>query len=71
LLININLKEKDNMTNYQTAMLKIAEAETRDEFISIDREIKTQYWSGALTLDEFIKLDNKSTDLYTAIYWSE
>jgi len=51
LLININLKGKDNMTNYQTAMLKIAEAETRDEFISIDREIKTQKRSGALTLD--------------------
>ena len=31
------------MTNYQTAMLKIAQAETRDEFISIDREIKTQF----------------------------
>tara|TARA_R110000737_G_C14369027_1_gene448423 strand:+ start:493 stop:672 length:180 start_codon:yes stop_codon:yes gene_type:complete len=59
------------MTNYQTALLKIAEAETKYEFISIDRQIRSQYTTGALTLDEYIKLDNRSTDLYTAIYWSE
>tara|TARA_R110000823_G_C15492954_1_gene452145 strand:+ start:228 stop:404 length:177 start_codon:yes stop_codon:yes gene_type:complete len=58
------------MTSYQQIMLKIAEAETKYDFISIEKEMISRYVTESLTLDEYIKLDNRSTDLYTAIYWS-
>ena len=54
------------MTNYRIGMLKIAECDTLERFHFLEREFYMQYVSDALTLDKWLKLDNRLSDLYNA-----
>ena len=55
-------------TYYKTLMLKIAEADTKDEFNSINREIREAYTSNKLYWSYYKKLSSQSSRLFNAIY---
>ena len=58
------------MTNYQTALRRIANAKTKEDLQKVEAGLTRVYDAGFFTENEFMRLDGKILDRLGSITWT-